>query len=163
MPRGKNYEDYRWGQPPPSKRQFGYAVSLGVSVKNGMNRFQLSEAIDDVVATKSPATREQLRAIARLGGILPRRISQAEAEAILDVLECDILRECRGCHASVAPNDLRCSVCGAKQPRRKFRIAFDRKGRPRVKKPRRFFRSAVLLLILLGLLWLVRWLNVGIA
>lgn len=163
MPRGKKYEDYRWGQPPPSKRQFGYAVSLGVPVKEGMNRFQLSEAIDDVVAAKSPATREQLRAVARLGGILPRKISQAEAEAVLDVLECDILLECRGCRASVAPHDLRCSMCGAKQPRHKFRIAFDHKGRPCVKKPRGSFRIAVLLLILLGLLWLVRWLNVGVA
>jgi len=154
MKEDRKYEDYRWGEPPPSKRQFGYAVSLGVRLKDGMNRFQVSDAIDRLIAAKSPATREQLQAIRRLGGTLPREITQAEGEAILDLLERVVLK-CRHCRAPVAIDDQECLACGAKQPRRKFRIAFNRKGQPILRKPRTFLGSLARLIIAVALILLI--------
>ena len=48
---GKNrkYEDFRFGEYPPSKKQFGYARSLGIEIKNGMTNYELSRKIDNAV------------------------------------------------------------------------------------------------------------------
>ena len=67
-PRGRNrrartylrYEDFRWGKPEPTRKQFGFAMSLGVPVKNGMTKWTMSNAIDDALDQRQDDGRARL-------------------------------------------------------------------------------------------------------
>ncbi|NLG44804.1 MAG: hypothetical protein GX547_16300 [Phycisphaerae bacterium] len=45
----RKYELYRWGDPPPTTRQFGYAMHLGIRLQNGMTKWDVSRAIDAIL------------------------------------------------------------------------------------------------------------------
>jgi hypothetical protein len=45
----RKYEAYRWGDPPPTTKQFGYAMHLGIRLRNGMTKWDVSRAIDCVL------------------------------------------------------------------------------------------------------------------
>lgn len=48
-PAPRKYHGYRWGEPPPTTKQFGYAMHLGITLRNGMTKWDVSAAIDDVL------------------------------------------------------------------------------------------------------------------
>ena len=57
---GLNYDDFTWSDPPPSRKQFGYAMHLGADVRNGMTKWTISDAIDEAIEHQSsgePATK----------------------------------------------------------------------------------------------------------
>ena len=90
---GAAYEQFRWGNPPPTKKQFGYAISLGVELQHGMTKDSISRAIGDL----KPATADQLEMIANLHGKLPRKISETEADDVI---------------AFLSDHDYACPFCG---------------------------------------------------
>jgi len=47
--KSRNYEDFRFGEYPPSKKQFGYACSLGIEIKDGMTNYDLSDEINKAI------------------------------------------------------------------------------------------------------------------
>lgn len=51
-PTGLHYEDFRFGDPLPTRKQFGYAMRLEVPIKNGMTKWDVSEAIDRALAKR---------------------------------------------------------------------------------------------------------------
>lgn len=107
------FESFRWGEPPPTRRQFGYAVALGVKLSNGMTKDSVSEAIDQVLADREPATAEQLQMISGLRGELPRQISRSEANAVIEFLE-DYDWNCPFCGELIFAGDVSdcCGNCG---------------------------------------------------
>jgi hypothetical protein len=46
---GQRYDDFDFDDRPPTHKQFGYAVSLGVEIEDGMTLDEMSEAIDDAL------------------------------------------------------------------------------------------------------------------
>ncbi|QDT57264.1 hypothetical protein Pan44_53320 [Caulifigura coniformis] len=81
----RKFEEYQWGEPPPSKKQFGYAVSLGVQLRDGMTKSAVSDAIDErkAAAEELRLERENLPAIysrIKWGSPPPRRIDVQMAE-----------------------------------------------------------------------------------
>ncbi len=46
---GLHYDDFKWGDPPPSRKQFGYAMHLGAEVRHGMSKWMLRDAIDEAI------------------------------------------------------------------------------------------------------------------
>jgi len=111
---GVRYEDFRWGDPPPSRKQFGYAMSLGAHVRHGMTKWMMSDAIDEAIEhqrSAEPPTKEQLRRIKEYHGVLPRAVTRGEAKRIIDFLEDHIL-PCPYCGIQVMASDDACCACG---------------------------------------------------
>ncbi len=111
---GLRYEDFRFGDPPPSRKQFGYAMALGVVVEDGMTKWMLSDAIDEAIESlraAEPATKEQLQTIKSYHGVLPRAVTRGEARQIIEFLE-DYTFPCPFCKAEVLATDDECCGCG---------------------------------------------------
>ncbi len=110
---GRTFEQFKWGDPPPSKKQFGYAASLGVPISDGMTRWSLSTAIDETIneqRSEEPATKEQLLEIRALKGQLPRAITRGEACRVIAVLD-DGVFACPHCGGEVFAMDEECCEC----------------------------------------------------
>lgn len=52
QPTGLHYDDFRFGDPPPTPKQFGYAMHLEVRIRNGMNKWDVSDAIDEALSKR---------------------------------------------------------------------------------------------------------------
>lgn len=110
---GLRFEDFRWGDPPPSRKQFGYAMSLGAQLRHGMNKWMVSDAIDEAIEAQrggEPATKEQLRTIREHHGVLPRAVTRGEARRIIEFLE-DYALPCPFCGIEVMASDDACCAC----------------------------------------------------
>jgi hypothetical protein len=110
---GSQYQDFEWGNPPPSRKQFRYAMSLGAEVRHGMTKWMLSDAIDEAIEQQrsgEPATREQLRTIRAYHGVVPRAVTRGEARRIIEFLE-DYSLPCRFCGIEVVATDDACCAC----------------------------------------------------
>lgn len=109
----KKYEDVAWGEPPPTVRQFGFAKSLGVEFSDGMTKRHVSEAIDRALNDQQAPTKVQLDEIAAMHGVLPREISRAEADDVIEFLSGYGFR-CPACREDVCcAGDDTCPLCGA--------------------------------------------------
>ncbi|MBX3448204.1 MAG: hypothetical protein KF777_01520 [Planctomycetaceae bacterium] len=82
-PRSRKYEDYRWGKPAPTARQFGYACSLGIPLRNGLTKGDLSRLLSEA-EQKQPPTEEQLEDAKELGLKVPRGISKGALDDLLE-------------------------------------------------------------------------------
>lgn len=87
-PRSRKYEDYRWGNPAPTVRQFGYACSLGVPFRNGLTKGDLSRLLSEA-EQKQPPNEEQLEDAKELGLKVPRGISKGALDDLLEKAEED--------------------------------------------------------------------------
>lgn len=101
---------YRWGKPPPTHKQIAYAKDLGVKFVDGMTKLSISDAIDDALADRKPATAEQLREIRQMHGVLPREITQLEAEDVIRVLTETVI-QCPHCACKCQAFEAKCSEC----------------------------------------------------
>jgi hypothetical protein len=111
---GLHFEDFRFAEPLPTKKQVGYALSLGVQVCNGMNRVTLSDAITDAterLRSAGPASREQLADIKKMHCVLTRAVSYGEATTLIEHLE-QVTIECPKCGIPNCSDDQRCCSCG---------------------------------------------------
>jgi len=111
---GLRYEDFKWSDPPPSRKQFGYAMSLGAQLRHGMSKWMVSDAIDEAIERQGagePAAKEQLRTIKKYHGVLPRAVTRGEAQRIIDFLE-DYALPCPFCGIQVMATDDACCACG---------------------------------------------------
>jgi len=68
--RKKHYEEFNFGHPPPTAKQFDYASSLGIEISDGMTKYSISEDIGNVrleralgLITKRKVTSEELSKI----------------------------------------------------------------------------------------------------
>lgn len=105
------YDEFKWGDPAPTTKQYGYARSLGVQLKHGMSRSDVSDAIDYALNDQKPATKSQLREITKMHGILPREVSAAEANDVIEFLSGHTYR-CPHCREDVCcADDTSCSLC----------------------------------------------------
>ena len=121
---GLHYDTIRWGDPPPSRKQFGYAVQLGAQLRDGMTRWMLSDAIDEAIEKQrddEPATREQLRTIKEYHGVLPRSVTRGEAKRVIEFLE-DHYQPCPFCGIDVFATDEQCCACNKNLSRMKIPI-----------------------------------------
>jgi hypothetical protein len=110
---GLHYEDFEWGDPPPSRKQFGYAMSLGGELRHGMTKWIVSDIIDEAIEeqrSSEAATKEQLRTIQKYHGVLPRAVTRGEARDIIEFLEGYTL-PCPFCKIEVWATDNRCCAC----------------------------------------------------
>lgn len=114
-----------WGDPPPTAKQVRYARHLGVRMVDGMTKETISEAIDEAIEKSrahEPATREQLREIAAMHGVLPRPITRGEALRVIEVLqETDV--NCPFCAGPICVDDSKCQLCG--RSLRKLKIPIE--------------------------------------
>jgi len=111
---GKQYDDFKWGDPPPSQKQFGYAMHLGAAVRNGMTKWMMSDAIDEAIEQQrsdEPATKEQLKTIREYHGVLPRAVTRGEAKRVIEFLE-DHSLPCPFCRIQICATDDACCACG---------------------------------------------------
>lgn len=121
---GLHYEDFKWGDPPPSRKQFGYAMHLGADVRHGMTKWMLSDAIDEAIEEQrsgEAATKDQLRTIKEYHGVLPRAVTRGEANRVIDFLE-DYYLPCPFCGIEVCATDDECCACNKKLDRMKIPI-----------------------------------------
>lgn len=121
---GLRYEDFKWGDPPPSRKQFGYAMHLGADVRHGMTKWMLSRAIDEAIEQQrsdEPATKEQLQTIKNYHGVLPRAVTRGEANRVIEFLE-NYYLPCPFCGVEVCPTDDECCACNTKLHKMKIPI-----------------------------------------
>lgn len=121
---GLHYEDFKWGDPPPSRKQFGYAMHLGAEIRHGMTKWMLSDAIDEAIEQQrsgEPATKDQLRTIKEYHGVLPRPVTRGEANRVIAFLE-DYYLPCPFCGIEVCATDDECCACNKKLGRMKIPI-----------------------------------------
>jgi hypothetical protein len=110
---GRSYDDYNFGDPPPTRKQFGYALHLGIEIRNGMTKWQVSDAIDGAIElqrSNDPASKEQLRLIKEYHGVLPRSINHGEANKVIEFLE-DYCLPCPFCGVEIFATDDECCAC----------------------------------------------------
>ncbi|MFV0444911.1 MAG: hypothetical protein ACK5Q5_15165 [Planctomycetaceae bacterium] len=55
---GLTYDSFRWGDPPPTKKQFGFAVRSGLPLRDGMTSVDVSDGLD---ALSAPGRKAQRR------------------------------------------------------------------------------------------------------
>jgi hypothetical protein len=121
---GLQYGDFKWGDPPPSRKQFGYAMHLGADIRHGMTKWMLSDAIDEAIEQQrsgEPATKEQLQTIKEYHGVLPRAVTRGEANRVIEFLE-DYYLPCPFCGIEVCATDDECCACNKKLGRMKIPI-----------------------------------------
>lgn len=110
---GLHYDDFKWGYPPPSRKQFGYAMHLGAEVRHGMTKWMLSDAIDAAIEQQrsgEPPTKEQLEKIKEYHGVLPRAVTRGEANRVIEFLE-NYYLPCPFCKVEIAATDDVCCAC----------------------------------------------------
>jgi hypothetical protein len=123
----RKYDDVAFGDPPPSPKQFGYAMSLGVEIKDGMTKWMMRDAIDEAIEHQrdgEPANQEQLREIQKMHGALPRAITRGEARRVIEFLE-DHTLPCPFCGIPISAFDQSCCACNRSLRRMKIPIAID--------------------------------------
>ncbi len=119
-----NYEDFKWGDPPPSRKQFGYAMHLEAEITDGMTKWMISDAIDEAIEEQrsdEPATKDQLRTIKEFHAVLPRAITRGEANEVIEFLE-DHYLPCPFCRIQICATDDQCCACNKKLNRMKIPI-----------------------------------------
>ena len=80
----RTYSDFRFGDPAPTRKQFGYARSLGVRIVDGMTKEEVSIAID----TALPPTADDLKEAAHFGIPVTQGMSKWDVmSAIIDAEE----------------------------------------------------------------------------
>jgi hypothetical protein len=110
---GLHYDDFKWGDPPPSRKQFGYAMHLSAELRHGMTRWTVSDAIDEAIErhrSGEPATKKQLQTIKEFHGVLPRAVTRGEANQVIEFLEGYSL-PCPFCGVEVCADDKSCCAC----------------------------------------------------
>ena len=123
---GLKYEDFRWGDPAPTRKQFGFAMSRDVALCDGMTKLDVSDALDaldEAEEAGQPATKDDLSAIREYHGKLPRKVTQGEAEQIIDALE-NYNFPCPFCGTEVSAMDDECWSCSKSFRRLKIPIQF---------------------------------------
>lgn len=108
------FDDVKWGSPPPTRNQFAYGTLLGAQMRNGMTREQMSEAIEEAqerLRKEEAASEDQLKLIAQFHGVLPRQLTHAEADRVIQFLEQHQL-PCPFCRNQVFAMDDSCCECG---------------------------------------------------
>jgi len=137
------FANLRFGESPPTARQFAYAVALGAKLKDGVTFESISRLIDKAkasdhrpkkvdrpsdeeieiiyhaIAAKGPTLASMLKTIQDYHGVLPRQVSPEEAQQIIEFLE-DHYLPCPFCGIEVRAIDQECSACG--KSLRKMRI-----------------------------------------
>ncbi len=133
----------RFGDNPPTARQFAYAVRLGVKLKDGVTFNSISKLIDKAKASahrpkkagrpsdeeveiiyhaisdRGPTLASMLKTIEDYHGVLPRKVSPEEARRIVEFLE-DHCLPCPFCGIEICATDDKCCACG--KSLRKMRI-----------------------------------------
>jgi len=121
---GLTYEDFEWGNPPPTRKQFGYAMNLAADVTNGMTKWMISDAIDEAIEQQrsdEPASKEQLATIREYHGDLPRTVTRGEATRVIEFLE-DYYLPCPFCRIEICATDDECCACNKKLRKMKIPI-----------------------------------------
>jgi len=121
---GLHYDDFKWGDPPPSRKQFGYAMHLGADVRNSMTKWMLGDAIDEAIEQQrsgEPATKEQLQTIKEYHGVLPRAVTRGEANRVIEFLE-EYSLACPFCGIEILATDDVCCACNRTLRRMKIPI-----------------------------------------
>lgn len=121
---GLHYEDFKWGDPPPSRKQFGYAMHLGANVRHGMTKWMMSDAIDEAIEHQrsgEPASKEQLQTIKKYHGVLPQAVTRGDAKRVIELLE-DYYLPCPFCGIEVCATDEQCCACNKKLHKMKIPI-----------------------------------------
>ena len=113
LPTSQRYDDFDFGDPPPTRKQFGYAVSLGVDIEHGTTKHDVSDAIDYAKTGDQPATEDQLATIREYHGVLKRAVTRAEADQAIEFLE-DHYMPCPFCRSDICATDDECCACGRK-------------------------------------------------
>jgi hypothetical protein len=49
------YDDFAWGEPAPTEKQYEFAVHLGVGIRDGLTKWELSDLITEAVAIRDGA------------------------------------------------------------------------------------------------------------
>jgi hypothetical protein len=133
----------RFGDNPPTYRQFAYAVALGVKLKDGVTFKSISSLIDKAkvrdrrpkkadrpsdeeveiiykaIVGRGPTLASMLKTIQDYHGVLPRKVSPEEAQRIIEFLE-DHYLPCPFCGIEICATDDECCACG--KSLRKMRI-----------------------------------------
>ena len=133
----------RFGDDPPTARQFAYAVALGVKLKDGVTFKSISKLIDKAKAAaqrpkkanrpsdeeveviyyallnRGPTLASMLKTIEDYHRVLPRKVSREEAQRIIEFLE-DHYLPCPFCGIEICATDEECCACG--KSLRKMRI-----------------------------------------
>ncbi len=110
---GRQYEDFDWGDPAPTRKQFGYAMHLGAKIRNGMTKWMMSDAIDEAIEEQrsgEPATKEQLQTIKNYHGVLPRAVTRGEAKIVIENLG-EYYLPCPFCGIEICATDNECCAC----------------------------------------------------
>lgn len=110
---GSSYDDFKWGDPPPTTKQFGYTKSLGIQIHDGMTKWTISDEISDATGENEPAEMDQLEIIKEYHGVLPRKITRKEADDIIEFLE-DYYLPCPFCNEEICAVDDECCACSRK-------------------------------------------------
>lgn len=137
------FANLRFGDNPPTARQFAYAVALGVKLKDGVTFKSVSTLIDKAKASahrpkkadrpsdeevaviyhaisdRGPTLASMLKTIQEYHGVLPRKVSAEEAQRIIEFLE-DHYLPCPFCKIEICATDNECCACG--KSLRKMRI-----------------------------------------
>ncbi|MBX3438007.1 MAG: hypothetical protein KF861_10990 [Planctomycetaceae bacterium] len=117
------YDDYTWADPPPTKKQFGYAVSLGVPLRDGMKGPEVSRGISDVKDESEPADAGQRQELRKMHAEVPRKLSSGQAERAGEVLH-HALIVCPACRKDNDTYVKKCDWCGASFKEVKIRLVF---------------------------------------
>jgi hypothetical protein len=137
------FANLRFGDNPPTARQFAYAVALGVLLKDGVTFNSISKLIDKAktsahrpkkagrpsdeeveiiyhaISDRGPTLASMLKTIEDYHGVLPRSVSPEEAQRIVEFLE-DHYLPCPFCGIQICATDDECCACG--KSLRKMRI-----------------------------------------
>lgn len=119
---GLEYADFTWGTPPPSLRQFRYAMHVGADIRNGMTKWMMSDVIDEVIEQQrsgEPASKDQLQIIKEYHGVLPRAVTRGEANRLIEFLE-NYSLPCPFCGIEICAIDDECCACEKKLARMKI-------------------------------------------
>ncbi len=90
MPTGLRYEQFRWGQPAPTPRQFGYACALGIPIVNGLTKDALAKlvnAAEDQRDGEIPPTKKQIEHAQALRIPVPEGITKKGLRELIDAAE----------------------------------------------------------------------------
>jgi hypothetical protein len=123
----RKYDEFAFGDPPPSSKQFGYAMHLGIPIEDGMTKWMMSDAIDEAIERQrdhEPAAKEQLQQIQELHGILPRTVTRGEARRVIEFLDNHSL-PCPFCGIDVCAYDRSCCACNRSLKRMRIPIFID--------------------------------------